>query len=467
MTASAQRQPHTSRIVSLAWPILIGQLAVVSYGVMDTAMTSRYSSTDLAALALGASIYISIFVGLSGVLQALSPIVGQLYGGRRLSEIGVEVKQSIWLALFLSLAGAMLLLFPQPLLAIAQVTPELADKITLYLRLLALALPATLGLRIYSAMNTALGRPKMVMAIQVGALLLKIPLNTLFIFGGLGLPAFGGPGCAIATAITSWVSLLFAWMLIRRDGFYRRLGLFGTGFIRPRWAAQRELLRLGVPMGLSYLIEVTAFTFMALFIARLGETAVAGHQVTANFSAVLYMLPLSIANATGILVAQNIGSRELIKARHAGNDGIRLAVLLSCVVGVAVFAGRAYIIRAYTPDPLVIAVAMPLFVFIGFYQLFDALQITTAFVLRAYKVAVVPTLMYALALWGAGLGGGYMLGLDPYGIAPAALHGPVGFWLANSFSLGLVGFGLLWYLRRIQRQAEKDTRDSGAVSTGH
>ena len=444
---------HSRRIGALAWPLLVGQLAVIANGVIDTAMTSRFSSADLASLAVGASIYVSSFVGLSGVLQAVSPIIGQLYGARKYERIGFEVKQSIWLALFLSLAGFVLLLFPQPLLALAHASPETADKVTLYLRILALALPATLGFRIYGSLNTALARPKMVMAIQVGALLLKIPLNLLFIFGGLGLPAMGGPGCAIATAIAAWSAVLASLVLLRRDPFYQQFRLFGAGFVAPQWQAQKALLKLGIPMGLSYLIEVTAYTFMALFIARIGTNAVASHQVTANFGTVLYMLPLSIANATGTLVAQALGANRKEEARRIGHAGIRLAALSSVTVGVLVWLFRGAIIRAYTPDAAVIAAAMPLFVFIAFYQLFDSVQVTTAFVLRAYKVAVVPTVIYAVALWGVGLCGGYVLGLDPFGIAPQALQGAAGFWLGNSASLGLVAIGLLWYLRRVEQRA--------------
>ncbi len=134
----------TSRVAALTWPILIGQLAVIANGVVDTMMTARYSATDLAALGLGASVYISIFVGLSGVMQALSPTIGQLYGARNLEAIGFEVRQGVWLTLFLSCLGAIALCFPQPLLSIAQAPAELNDKVEQYLRILALALPATL-----------------------------------------------------------------------------------------------------------------------------------------------------------------------------------------------------------------------------------------------------------------------------------------------------------------------------------
>jgi MATE family multidrug resistance protein len=442
---------HTARIATLAWPILIGQLAVIANGVIDTAMTSRFSATDLAALALGASIYVSVFVGLSGVLQALSPIISQLFGAQRFNEIGLELKQGAWLALALSVVGCLVLAFPQPMLSLARASPELNEKATRYLQILALALPATMGFRIYGALNTAIGRPKMVMAIHIIALLLKVPLNALFIFGGFGLPALGGPGCAMATAILAWLTLLVGWVILRTDPSYRAYALFGSGFVAPKKHAQLALLRLGIPMGLSYLIEVTAFTFMALFIARLGAVAVAGHQITANFATVLYMVPLSIASATSILVAQAIGAGKMDSARRIGFEGIRLAAVLSVSIGCLVWVARDLIVHAYTPDATIIAAALPLFVFIAFYQLFDAVQVTTAFVLRAYKVAVIPTVIYAVALWGVGLGGGYLLGLDPLGISPPALHGAAGFWMGNSASLALVAACLLWYLRRVQK----------------
>lgn len=443
---------HALRIALLAWPILLGQLAVIANGVIDTAMTARFSSADLAALAVGSSIYVSIFVGLNGVLQALSPIIGQLFGAQRTAEIGWEVKQGFWLAAFLTCIGSLILLFPQPLLALADASPEVQEKVTLYLRTLMLALPASLAFRVYASLNTAISRPKMVMAIQVGALAMKIPLNSLFIFGGLGIPAFGGPGCAIATAITAWLSFLIGFVLLRTLSSYNDFQLFGSGFVKPNWKAQRVLLKLGLPIGLSYLIEVTAYTFMALFIARLGDTAVAGHQVTANFGTVLYMLPLSIASATAVLVAQSIGAGQMQGARQIGNAGILLAACLSAITGFVIWYARDWIVRAYTPDPAVILVALPLFLFIAFYQLFDAIQVTAAFVLRAYKVVVIPTLIYAFALWGIGLGGGYVLGLNPFGLSlPQYLQGPAGFWLANSISLALVGLGLVVYLRTVQR----------------
>ncbi len=450
--AAFHRRRDLRRLTTLAWPILIGQLAVIANGVIDTAMTSRFSATDLAALAVGASIYVSVFVGASGVLQALGPLIGQLFGAGRHAAIGVEVKQGAWLALLLTVLGSLVLAFPQPFLALAHASPSLTAKASLYLQILALALPATLGFKVFSALTTAVARPKVLMLLQIAALALKIPLNAWFIFGGAGLPALGGPGCAIATTLLAWLILIAAILLLRHSPFYRPFRIFGTGFVAPSWNAQRALLTLGVPMGLSYLIEVTAFTFMALFIARLGELAVAGHQIAANFGAVLYMLPLSIASATGTLVAQAIGARDMVTARRIGNHGIALAGTMSLTVGILVWIFHGAIVRAYTPDPRIVAAAAPLFLFIAVYQVFDAVQASAAFVLRAYRIALVPTVMYAVALWGVGLGGGYLVGFDVPGNIPPFLKGAPGFWLGNGTSIALVAIGLVWYLRRVQHR---------------
>ncbi|MBC3936814.1 MATE family efflux transporter [Undibacterium rugosum] len=456
-TAGGTRH-HMRRIGALAWPVLVGQLATVSNGVIDTALTSRYSATDLAALSIGVSIYISIFVGLNGVLQALSPTIAQLYGAQDFRAIGQRVKQGVWLATVLTVIGCLALLYPRTLLSISHADASLTDKAAQYLQILAYALPATMGFRIYSALNNAIGKPKMVMAIQVLSLGLKFPLNSLFIFGGFGLPAMGGPGCAVATVIISWLTLLIAWSMLRHARLYKQFLLFGTGFVWPHWPSMKQLLRLGIPMGLSYLIEVTAYAFMALFIARFGEIAVSGHQLSANFGTVLYMLPLSIANACATLTAQALGAGQHQQAKFTANAAIRLALCLSLPLALLIVLGRSWILLAYTDNPAIIEAAMPLFILVAIYQIFDALQVIIAFVLRAYHVAIVPTLLYALTLWGCGLGGGYLLGIDPGGWFPANLHGATGFWIANVISIALIAISLWYYLRHVQHQHHKTDR---------
>ncbi|WP_424195803.1 MATE family efflux transporter [Ampullimonas aquatilis] len=448
---------HARQIVRIAWPIYIGQLAIIAYGVLDTMMTARYSANDLAALSIGAGLYISVFLGLSGILQALSPTIGHLFGAQSHDEIGEELRQGVWLALALTLPGMLLLAEPGWLLAIAHADPVLEHTARQYLQMEALGLPAALLSRLYGSLNTAISQARRVMVMQLTGLVLKVPLNWLLIFGlpALGIPALGGPGSALATALTSWlVMLLLGWQLVRDSQpgrLYHPYGLFAR-WSWPHWSRQWALLKLGIPMGLSYLIEVTSFTFMALFIARFGATALAGHQIVANFAAVLYMLPLSLAIGTATCVAQALGAAQPVQARQTSLHGIWLTALIATLMGGLIWLCRALIVSAYTPDPMVAAAALPLFVFIGFYQIFDAVQVTTAFVLRAYKITLVPTLIYALSLWGFGLGGGYLLGFNQLGGVPAELQGASGFWLANSTSLSLAALLLLLYFLWVARQ---------------
>ncbi|WP_087642511.1 MATE family efflux transporter [Caballeronia choica] len=450
------------KIASLAWPVLIGQLAIIAFGVIDTAMVGRFSATDLAALGLGSSVYISIYIGLTGILVALQPIAGQLFGAAREKEIGEEVRQALWLAAVLAVIGFVLLYFPEPLLGLADAPPALHERTVQYLRIVSFGLPASLVFRVYGSLANAVGKPRLVMFLQVGALIVKVPLNTWFIFGGLGVPALGGPGCALASTLINGMLAVVGMTVLVKFEFFRPFAIF-SHFCWPVWKRQAALLKLGIPMGLSYLIEVTSYTFMALFISRFGTTTLAGHQIAGNLGAVLYMTPLSIGIASSTLVSQALGAQRFDAAASLSRHGIALATLIACVYGTLVLVLRPHIIAAYTPNDAVIAAAMPLVLIIVFYHLFDALQISTAFILRAYKVTLVPTVIYALALWGIGLGGGYLLGFNVGGAVPLWLRGARGFWFANTASLGVAGVGLFLYWRRVSTRHIPVTRKPAGV----
>lgn len=439
-------------IAALAWPVLVGQLAIIAFGVIDTMMVGRYAALDLAALGLGTSIYVTVYVGLTGILGALSPIAAQLYGGRRFGEIGEQVRQSFWLALGLAILGMLILAFPQPLLRIADAPPELAERSLAYLRLLSFGLPAAMLFRLYNSLSTALGKPRLVMALQLIGLALKVPANLWLVFGGHGMPALGGPGAALATVAINWTMTLISVAVVMRSAFYRPLGIF-LHLSAPHPARIWALLRLGVPMGLSYLIEVSSYTFMALFIAHFGTTQLAGHQIAGNLGAVLYMTPMSIGIACATLVAQALGAGDARGAQRLSRHGVLGAGLLALLYAALVLALRTPVVSLYTDDPRVIAAAASLLGIVALYHVCDAFQITAAFVLRAYKVAVIPTLIYAFALWGVGLGGGYWLGFDVPGWVPAAWQGARGFWIANTASLGIAALALLTYRRRVARRA--------------
>jgi len=445
-------------IAVLAWPVLVGQLAVLGFATVDTVLVGRHSATDLAAFAVGSAAYITVFIGLMGVVLAIGPIVGQHYGAKRLEEAGHQLHQSVWLALGLSVLGSTLLVFPTPFLALSRATPEVAEKIRGYLLALAFSLPASLLFTVYRGFNTAVSRPKAVMVLQLGGLALKVPLSIALVSGvsALGLPALGVTGCGVSTLVSMWAQAIGAYIVLRNDRFYDRFALRGHGLDWPQRASLMALLRLGVPMGLTILIEVTGFAFMAIFIARLGATSVAGHQIVVNLVSLMFMMPLALSNATSTLVAQAIGAERLHDARRLGLHGLQVTLGMAVVIGTAVYLGRAAIVRLYTADAAVAAVALTLLSWVALFHLCDALQTLAQFVLRAWRVTVVSLVVFALCMWVVGLGGGYLLAFDVGGFAPAAWRGPTGFWIASTGGLLSAGVVLTAFLLWMQRQRTRD-----------
>lgn len=431
------------RLVPQAWPVLVGQLAVMMFSTVDTLMMGRVGPQDLAALAVGAAAYVTIFVGLMGVVFAVGPIAGRQFGADDLPASGRSFTQAQWLALLLCVPGLLLLWFPQPFIALAQLDAVQAAKVRAYTQAEALALPAALLFAAFRGFSTSVSRPKAVMAMQLTGLAAKLPLTALLVFGWGPIPAMGVAGCGYATAIAMNAQLLAAQAMLRRDGFYAPFRIPHLWQTRPHWGELWGLVRLGLPMGGSILVEVTGFTFMAFFVARLGATPVAGHQIAVNLVAMMFMIALALATAAGTLVAQHLGAGQKREARIVGRHAMLLAALVAASVGAVVAMAREPIVALYTANRATAAAALPLLVWVWFFHLGDALQTVAAYVLRAYQVATVPMAIYVVALWGLGIGGGYLLAFGAHGA------GAVGFWQAATAGLLTAAALLGWLLKRV------------------
>ena len=434
-----------------AGTILVGQLAVMAFGVTDTIVAGRYSQQALAALSVGSAVYISIFVGLMGVLQALLPTWAELHGGGRHEQVGRSVRQALYLSGLTMLVGVIALLFPGGLLDWTQVPPSLQGEVREYLAVLTLALPAALLFRMYSTLNQSLGKPLLVTWLQAASLVIKVPLSIWFAFGGLGLHGGGAVGCAWATVVVNWLFIGLALWLIRSQPLYRPYAIW-QAMERPDWRVIGQFARLGVPGGLAIMVEVTSFTLMSLFIARQGTLASAAHQVAANLAAVLYMTPLSISIATSARVSYWLGAGDQRRARHVIRTGFQLVSALTVCLSTGVLLGRHGIAGLYAKGPEVAAVAASLLAWVAVYHLGDAAQGFFVFVLRCYRVAVAPLVAYCVLLWGVGLSGGYLLAYHGIGPIPAQ-HSPAAFWQAATFALALLAPILLTILWRAVRRA--------------
>lgn len=436
-------------LASHAGVVLVGQLAVMAFGITDTVVAGRYDAGALAALSVGTAVYITVYVGLMGILQALLPVWAELHGSRREAAVGPSVRQSLYLCGATVVVGMAALLSPGPLMQATGVPADLQVEVRRYLAVLAWALPPALLFRLYSTLNQSLGKPRLVSVLQLGALALKVPLSIWFTFGGGGLAPQGAAGCAWATLVVNVALLLCAVWLLRTQDLYRPYGLWRP-MERPDWAQLGAFVRLGVPAGLAVAVEVSSFTAMALFISRLGTTASAAHQIASNAAAVLYMVPLALGIAASARTSYWLGAGQPKLARRAAWLGLGTAVALAVLMAATLALLARPIAALYVEQPAVIMAAAALLGWVALYHLGDAVQAVCLFVLRSYRITLAPLLIYALILWGLGLTGGYRWAF--HGIGPlAGWPDPGAFWLASAAGLGLVGLlfaALLWRVTR-------------------
>jgi MATE family multidrug resistance protein len=428
--------PSERRLIAHhAATVLVGQLAVMAFGVTDTIVAGRYAEGALAALSVGSAIFISVFVSLMGGLQALLPVWAELHGARRAAEVGASVRQSLYLCGAAIAIGMVILLFPAPMLRWTEVPLVMRADVEAYLQVLAFALAPALLFRMFSTLNQGLGKPHLVTWLQLASLGIKLPLSIWLTFGGGGVPALGLVGCAWATLVVNYTMLVAALWLLRSQSSYREYRLWQR-IEAPDWRQLRQFGRLGLPAGLAVLVEVTSFTLMALFIARLGTAASAAHQIASNLMAVGYMLPLSFSLATSARVSFWLGAGEAALARRACRRGFELTLVLALIYAGTMAALRWQLAGIYTDDPVVVALGASLLLTTAGYHLADSTQTLCVFVLRCYRVTVAPLLLYCTLLWGVGLGGSYLLAYRGIGPWPA-MQSPLAFWLMSTMALAL------------------------------
>lgn len=441
------------QLLTQAWPNFVAHVLSMGMMIADTVIAGRYGTADLAGVAIGSSYYVSVMLLLTGTLQAVAPMVAHHVGARQDQAAAATLQQGFWLACFLAGPGLILLTHPEPLFEWAGVPQDAADRAVQYLSAAAWGFPAVLFFRTFAGFSNAIGQPRALMAIGAVVTAAHVPLAWSLTYGALGLAPMGGTGCGVSTAVVNWLALLSGLIYLRTHQAYRRFDLFSR-WRRPSWATQRDLLRLGVPMGLSTFIDVSSFTLIAILAARMGEATVAGHRVIANLTALIYMLPLSLAIATLVNVGQSMGAQDPQRARAVARVGLRMTLSFALVIGGLVWFLREPLIGFYTTDPTVRALALSLVVYLCVYQAFDGLQTVAAYALRGYKVTLLPMVLHTFCFWGVGLAMGYWLSFS----APwrAEQTSVAGFWQACVAATLLASVLFIALMRRVANARELD-----------
>ncbi|WP_417614543.1 MATE family efflux transporter [Oceanisphaera sp.] len=450
------------RLLRLCGPILVAQMAQTTMSFVDTVMAGQVSATDLAAVAVATSFWLPLILLVQGVIMALTPIISQLNGARRQSEVASAVHQGFWLTILVTLPAMLALYYSPQALHWMEVEPLLAEKTAGYLHAILWGMPAYALYQVLRNFSEGLSHTLPTMVISFIGLLVNVPANYVLIHGKFGLPALGGVGCGYASAVMFWVMLVGMVIYTQRSPLLRPFAIF-SALSAPDWPRIGRLFRLGLPIALAIFCEVTLFTVVALLLAPLGAEIVAGHQVAINFSSIIFMIPLSLGMAITIRVGHCLGENQPGKAKIISIMGIALGCMMAMGTALTTIWGRYWIGGLYTDNIEVIQLAASLLLLASFYQISDSIQVIAAAALRGYKDTQTIFYITFMSFWLCGFPIGMVLGMTDW-VVPAM--GPHGFWIGFLVGLSVSAFSLIWRLRVIYARVEHNSRANRPLVDG-
>ena len=453
---------HVRRTLSLGLPLVGAQLAQILVNTTDTVMLGWLSTEALAAGTLAMQLYFVLFIIGIGFAAAMVPVIAAAIGEEEarkeqsgssddLEETTREIRRAtrmgLWVLVLISALFMVPLWFAGPILTALGQPPEVIALAVPYLAIAQWSLPPALmviGLRQFL---TALERAQVILWITLFTLVVNAVFDYVLIFGKLGAPALGVEGAAWATLGSNTLALLatIAWIASRPD-----LAIYGIfeRFWRADWPAFRRILRLGWPIGLALLAEAGLFAVSTLMMGRLGTVPLAGHGIALQLASIAFMIPLGLSQAATVRVGNAAG-------RHDGTAVARAAqAAYICGLGLAVSVGLLFLA---VPEPLiglfleddaqagqVIAVAVPLVIMAGFFQLADSGQVVGISILRGLQDTTVPMVIALVGYWGIGVPSAWVLGLE------LGFGGP-GVWSGLVVGLSLTALAFAWRFHRRER----------------
>jgi len=471
MSATANRlhrcREETRSLVRLGLPICGAQLAQAGMSASDVIMSGRASATDLAAVSVGASLWVPLMLLMTGTLMGVTPIVAQQAGAERFDQVRGKVHQALWVALVLGCLSALAMtLGAKAIFQLMEIPAEVASLATDYLKAAAFGIPAVAFYQALRAFSDGMHHTRPSLWMSLVGLAVNIPANYLLIYGGPGLvdlfgsktplflqqlPALGAFGCGIATAVSMWAMCLGMVWYTTRSRAYAPVVLWEAP-TPPRLRDIAELVYIGLPIGLAIFFEVTLFTVITLFVAYLGEITVAAHQIALNVTSILFMLPLSLSMALTVRVSNRLGAGNLAEARFVAWNGIGVGFVLALFNSALIWLLAKPVVSLYTGNTEVQTLAMSLILLAMLFQISDSLQVNLAGALRGYKDTRVVMGITLFSYWLVGLGCGHLLGRGLDGVFHAL--GIYGYWIGLNAGLTSAATLLAWRLWSVSRRRQ-------------
>lgn len=425
-------------------PILITQVVLSMMNFIDTVMSGRAGATDLAGVAIGSSIWMPVFTGVNGILIAITPIIAQYIGAEKNDKIAPTIKQAIYLAIALAILiiviGSLVL---NPLLNTMDLEEHVRYTAKYYLVALGTGIVPQFVFTTLRSVIDAHGKTRLTMIIILIALPLNVLLNYVFIFGHFGVPAFGGVGSGIATAISFWIGCLIAGFVVYKYQPFQQYNIL-SDWVKPSISHWKEQLKIGVPTGFAIFFETSIFAAITLLMSAYSTYTIAAHQAAINFTSLLYMVPLSVGITLTIAIGYEVGAKRLHDARLYGYIGISSGVFIALFSGIILFVFNDFVAKLYSNNPEVIQLIKQFIYYAIIFQIADAFGAPIQGALRGYKDVNVTFIIALISYWMIGLPTGYIL-------ANYTSLEPFGYWIGLIVGLGTGAIALFLRLMHVQK----------------
>ena len=449
------------RLLVLMLPLYAANLLNMGMGVVDTIVAGKAGPEQLAGVALGTSVTVPIMVAVGAVLTIVGPMISRLRGAGSEGKVGLLLNNAKLLSLILMVVEVVALLGGVHVFALVSDDAVMVEVARNYLYFLVLAVPASVLMRALQGHFEGYGHTRPAMLISLVGLVLNIPLNYIFVFGWGPVPAMGGAGCGLTTALIHYLMAAALLLLMVVYPRYRRNMVHMWANRKPEWSVVRDIFAKGLPLGVASLCEMTFFCVVTLVIAPLGALAVGAHQIAINVSAVLFMFPLSLSIASSIRSAYHVGARDKGKFDALVRTSITFMLVVIVVSAALTIVFRREIIALYTNDISIIDTAAALLCVCAIYQLSDALQALMSGLLRGCHDTQAITWVNMFSYWGIGFPLACVLIRTDY-LVPAM--GPMGAWVSFVVALTITAGLLSWrfvharrrvFLKKMQGGGEK------------
>lgn len=414
-----------------------------------TAMIAHLGKDALAGSVLVTTIWMAGITFWFGLFHAVSILVPQQIGANNNEAISKIMGQALSLNFF-SWFPMMGLLWVIPFLVHWSASnQDILKYATEYSHSLLFAVPGVITVAVIGHFLVGIGRTKMSLCISLIEIPLEIISIYVFIFGKCGVPAFGiaGVGYGLAFSFTLTTIVIFIYLSCAKFAkpfrIFKYIGTFN-------WASCKEMLRIGLPIGFTYFIELVGFTVITYFVSRFNTTALAAHQIILQFEGVIFNIPHSIAQAITVRVGINVGRIDKTGVIYASYVGIVLGFLISLII---------FLVLVLFPELMlsidfdthkhqnIVQIITQLFYTLGIYQVFDSIRVLEAGALRGLKDTkfTMYTNIFCFSILGVLLA--YIIGI--------VLHQNVqGIWYGLAFGMMLGAITLFYRLKKVIKNAD-------------